>query len=64
MQIENINYKINWKKFKRGTSFFVPCLDGDKAKETVYVVAKRLKMQVLAKVSIEDGVRGLRVWRL
>lgn len=64
MLVEKVSYNVNWKKFIKGTSFFVPCLRPVQAKRTVLATTKRLKMQVLVKVVIEEGVRGLRVWRL
>jgi hypothetical protein len=63
MQIEGITYQINWAKIKPGTSFFIPCLNASKAKEHILKVTKRLTYRVLAKVVIEEGVRGVRVWR-
>jgi len=64
MVIENKSYNINWKAFKAGTSFFVPCLDGIKAKKTIQNVTKRLKIDVLMQIVIENGVRGVRVWKI
>jgi hypothetical protein len=64
MQIEKVNYQINWKKFKKGWSFFVPCLEPASAKKTLLAEAKRLKYKVITKVTIEDGVRGIRIWRV
>lgn len=62
--MEKISYQINWRAFKGGASFFIPCLDTAKAKEEMSPVFKRLKLKVLIKVCIEDGIRGLRVWRV
>jgi hypothetical protein len=64
MLVEKVSYNINWKAFKKGTSFFIPCLDCPKAKKEILGTTKRLKMEVLTKVVIEEGIRGLRVWRL
>lgn len=64
MQIEKVNYEINWKAFKRGTSIFFPCLDPKRAEAQLMVVLNRLRIKVLVKVVIEDGIRGLRVWRM
>lgn len=64
MVIEGVSYEINWKRFKRGTSIFLPCLDVQRARAQVMVVTKRLKLKVLIKVVIEDGIRGLRIWPL
>jgi hypothetical protein len=64
MQVEKVSYQINWKKFKRGYSFFIPCLDPKSARNEIKAVTDRLKYKILTKVVIEEGVRGLRVWRL
>jgi hypothetical protein len=64
MQIEGVAYEVNWKAFKKGTSIFIPCLDPRQAKAQLLVVTKRLRLKVLIKVTIQDGIRGLRVWRL
>ena len=64
MLVEKVSYDINWKRFKRGTSIFIPCLDPKKARAQVLVVTKRLKLKVLTKVVIVDGIRGLRIWRV
>ena len=63
MRINDLDYQINWRKFKRGTSFFVPCLKLQESKTTVLVVTKRLGFKVAIKAVIEDGIKGLRVWR-
>jgi hypothetical protein len=63
MKIETVSYQINWQKFKRGSSFFVPCIDIKAAKAEVARVTRRLKIPVVMKVVIEEGVKGLRVWR-
>jgi hypothetical protein len=34
------------------------------AKKDMLQVSKRLKMTILTKVTIEEGIRGLRVWRI
>ena len=64
MRIEQVTYEIDWSKFHKGYSFFVPCIDHDKARMDLNETIKRLQMQVFTKVTIEDGIKGLRVWRL
>jgi len=63
MRINDLDYQINWRKFKKGTSFFVPCLKLEESKTTVLAVTKRLGFKVAIKAVIEDGIKGLRVWR-
>ena len=64
MLVEKVSYKIDWRKFKRGTSFFIPCLDYRRARKEILCTTDRLKIKVLAKGVIEEGVKGLRVWRV
>lgn len=64
MRIEGITYQINWKAFKRGSSFFVPCLDTEAALKEIKRNTKRLKYNVVSKIVIEDNVRGIRTWKL
>jgi hypothetical protein len=64
MRIERVTYEINWRKFRRGASFFVPCLDTEAAVKEIKRITKRLKYDVLTKIVIEDNVRGVRTWRL
>lgn len=64
MLVEKVSYKIDWRKFKKNTSFFIPCLNSKEARQEILRTTNRLKMKVLMKVVIEEGIRGLRVWRL
>ena len=64
MRINDLDYRIAWRRFKKGTSFFVPCLRLEESKETVLAVTRRLGYKVAIKVVIEDGIKGLRVWRI
>jgi hypothetical protein len=64
MQIEGVHYDVNWRAFKKGASLFFPCLDQERAQTQLMVVMDRLRLKVLVKHSIEDGIRGLRVWRM
>jgi len=64
MLIEGVTYDVDWRAFKKGTSLFFPCLDQDRAETQLMVVMDRLRLKVLVKHVIEDGIRGLRVWRM
>lgn len=64
MRVEKVAYEINWKGFKVGYSFFIPCLNPTKARKEILPVVRRLRYKVVTKVVIEEGVRGLRVWRV
>ena len=64
MKIEGITYNLNWLEFSVGSSFFIPCLNDVEARELLERKMKRLKYATTIKLVIEDGVRGLRVWRI
>ena len=64
MEVEKVRYNINWKNFTKGTSFFIPALDPAEAKKKIAVTTKRLRIDTLSKIVIEDGIRGVRVWKL
>jgi len=64
MQIEKVDYQINWKKFKKGSSFFIPCLEPKDVKKLLVAETKRFNYKVVSKITIEDKVRGIRIWRV
>jgi hypothetical protein len=64
MLVEKISYNVNWKNFKVGYSIFIPCIDASAAKKDILRVTKRLKIDIVAKLVVEEGVRGLRIWRI
>jgi hypothetical protein len=64
MKIETVSYQLDWSKFRAGHSFFVPCIDHNAARETIAAVTKRLKIPIVTKVVIVEGIKGLRVWRV
>jgi hypothetical protein len=64
MKIETVSYQIDWSKFRRGYSFFVPCIDQEEARKALAKTMKRLKMSVVTRVVVEEGIKGLRVWRV
>jgi len=43
---------------------FIPCLDPARAKKDILRVTDRLKVDVLLKIVIEEGVQGIRMWRI
>jgi len=64
MIVEQISYELDWKAFKRGTSFFVPCLDGRKVKRETKAYFAKHNIATVSKIVIENGIKGLRVWRM
>jgi len=63
MRIDGVSYELDWQEFTIGSSFFVPCVGVTAAKERIERKMARLGFAVIVKIVVEDGVRGLRVWR-
>jgi len=64
MRLNDIDYNIDWRKFKLGWSVFLPCLRVEEGKVSVNATMKRLDFKVAIKPVIEDGIKGLRIWRI
>jgi hypothetical protein len=64
MLTNGVDYQILWSEFKPGTSIFIPAIDTKAAIEAMKKESERLEFQFVHKVVIEDGVQGIRVWRL
>jgi len=64
MLIHGLSFRVNWRNFVVGSSFFIPCLDHSHALEQIKRTTKRLKFKVKTQIVLERGVTGLRVWRI
>jgi hypothetical protein len=64
MQIDGVDYKLDWEGFSIGSSFFIPCINDKDARERIVRKMSRLGYRVVIKLVIEDDIRGLRVWRV
>jgi hypothetical protein len=64
MLIHGLDFRVNWKNFVVGSSFFIPCLDTEEALATVLKTTKRLGYTVKSRAVVEKGIGGLRVWRI
>ena len=63
MLIEGVEYQLNWAEFTVGSSFFIPCVDAKLAEQKVCNKLERLGYAVISKIVVENGVRGVRIWR-
>ena len=50
--------------FVSNINYDSPCLNTKAAKKTLFEECSRRDYYVRIKITIEDGVRGVRVWRL
>ena len=64
MLIHGLDFRVNWKNFVVGSSFFIPCLDTDTALTQINRTVKRLGFTIKSQIVVEKGLTGLRVWRI
>jgi hypothetical protein len=62
--VEGVKYDINWSKFKRGSSIFIPCLDRVAVRQQVRELMQLYRFKVLIKLVVVDGISGLKIWRV
>lgn len=62
LEIEGVEYSINWEKFRPGASVFIPCRNCMEAKKIIDPVMARRGVKPLYKIVAVEGIKGLRVW--
>ena len=64
MLTNGVDYQIMWPDFKIGTSIFIPAIDVKAALKALKKESKRLEFKFVHKIVVENGVKGIRAWRL
>ena len=64
MFTNGVDYQILWSEFKPGSSIFLPAVDTKAAIAAITKESERLEFQFVHKIVVEDGIKGIRVWRL
>lgn len=64
MKVEGVEYEVEWDRFFRGTEIFIPCLDATTAWRAIRPEFRKRKILTLHKEVINEGIRGLRIWRI
>jgi len=64
LEILKLIVLIPWTKLEPGMSVFIPCLDRSKHKQTLLLEAQRIGFRVVCKHVVENGIIGLRMWRV
>ena len=59
---DGVKIVVEWDSMHVNTSIFVPCINTEEAKKQVKSVFVQKKWQFLAKITVEKGRVGLRVW--
>ena len=64
MFTNGVDYQILWAEFQPGASIFIPAVDTKAAIAAITKESERLEFQFIHKIVVEDGIKGIRVWRL
>ena len=64
LEIEGVQVQIEWRKFRIGTSFFLPCIDHDRMTAGIVKRATNRGFRVKIIAHVENGMWGIRVWRI
>ena len=64
LEIEGVQVQIEWHKFRLGTSFFLPCIAHDRMAASVVKRAESRGFRIKTLARIENGMWGIRVWRV
>lgn len=64
MLTNGVDYQIIWSEFKPGSSMFIPAIDTKAAIAALTRESNRLEFEFVHKIVVEDGIKGIRVWRL
>ena len=59
-----VDYQIKWPDFQPGTSIFIPAVDTKSAIAAIKRESDRLEFEFVHKIVVEDGIMGIRIWRL
>jgi len=61
---DGVRIIVDWGKFTKNASIFIPALNTQKAVAHVLEATKLEKQQLKYRVRVEEGVYGVRIWRL
>jgi len=64
LEIEGVQVQIEWRKFRIGTSFFLPCIAHERMIRSITQRAEDRGFRVKTLARIENGMWGIRVWRI
>jgi hypothetical protein len=62
--INNVEVEVVWENFIVGSSFFVPCSDTKRGMRDIEAELEFKAFDFCPMIRVEDGVLGIRVWRV
>jgi len=64
MLIHGLSFRVNWRNFVVGSSFFIPSLQPEAMILQIKRTTKRLGYKIKTQTVVEKGILGLRIWRI
>jgi hypothetical protein len=64
LDVDGLQVEIVWDEFITGSSFFIPCINERSLMTSVLAQARKFKMRITYKARIENGMWGVRFWRV
>jgi hypothetical protein len=64
LEVLGVQVKVEWGEFLVGSSFFVPCLDDRLLAASIRARAKQQGFQTQYQARVENGMWGVRIWRV
>lgn len=61
---DGVRIIVDWPKFTTGASIFIPAVNTHKAVTHVLEATRLEKQDIKYRVRVEDGMYGVRIWRL
>jgi hypothetical protein len=61
---DKVKVIVSWGDMVIGASVFIPCINTEKAKQQMEKIAEDKSWQVAVRVCIENGMFGVRIWRI
>lgn len=61
---DGVRIYVDWDNFPVSASVFVPCINTSRLQVELAEIAGRLGWKFTSRVRIENGVYGLRFWRM
>lgn len=64
LEVEGVQVEIAWGEFIIGSSFFIPCVNTQAVMGHIIPRAGSFGMKIQARGRVENGMWGVRVWRV
>lgn len=62
--VDGVPIAAKWTEIRRGTSFFIPCINAESVIKQVESMFKKRGWKMRKQVRIENSYFGVRIWRV